>query len=98
MDSNQTVLVSLNIDNHPIRLRVTQKDEAQVMKAAELLNNRIEGFKRFGTSNPLDRISWASLDLAGEVLRQSSPNIQKNNNDDEALKVLEEIEALLSDI
>lgn len=98
MDSNQTVLVSLNIDNHPIRLRVAQKDEAQVLKAAELLNNRIEGFKRFGTSNPLDRLSWASLDLAGEVLRQSSPTSNKTNNDEDSLKVLEEIEALLSEI
>jgi|GEM_PF-228943 len=98
MDSNQTVLVSLNIDNHPIRLRVAQKDEAQVLKAAELLNNRIEGFKRFGTSNPLDRISWASLDLAGEVLRQTSSTSNKNNDDEHSLHVLEEIEALLSDI
>ncbi len=98
MDSNQTVLVSLSIDNHPIRLRVAQKDEAQVLKAAELLNNRIEGFKRFGTSNPLDRLSWASLDLAGEVLRQTSPLTPKTNNDEDSLKVLEEIETLLSHI
>ncbi len=98
MDSSQTVLVSLNIDNHPIRLRVAEKDEAQVMKAAELLNNRIEGFKRFGTSNPLDRLSWASLDLAGELLRQTSPSIPKTENDDNSLRVLEEIETLLSHI
>jgi hypothetical protein len=98
MDSNQTVLVSLNIDNHPIRLRVAQKDETQVLKAAELLNNRIEGFKRFGTSNPLDRISWASLDLAGEVLRQTTPTPLKTDHEDQSLLVLEEIETLLSDI
>lgn len=98
MDSNQTVLVSLNIDNHPIRLRVAQKDETQVLKAAELLNNRIDGFKRFGTSNPLDRLSWASLDLAGEVLRQTPPTPAKTENDSQALQTLEEIETLLSDI
>jgi len=98
MDSNQTVLVSLIIDNHPIRLRVAQKDESQVLKAAELLNNRIEGFKRFGTSNPLDRLSWASLDLAGEVLRQTPPLTPKTDNDEYSLKVLEEIETLLSHI
>jgi hypothetical protein len=43
-------------------------------------------------------LSWASLDLAGEVLRQTPPLTPKTDNDEDSLKVLEEIETLLSHI
>ena len=52
MDTNETVLITVKIDNRTMRLRVSKKDEEQVLAAVELLNKRIEGFKRFGSQTP----------------------------------------------
>ncbi len=69
METNETVLLSVVIDERTMRLRVAKNDEQQVLSAVELLNKRITGFRRFGSSDPMDRLSWAALDLAGEVVR-----------------------------
>jgi hypothetical protein len=95
MESNETILISVNIDNRPMRLRVSVQDEKQVLLASQLLNNRIEAFKRFGSNDPIDRLSWAALDLAGEVVRlpKETPEVNLPNVDD--LKLLQDIENLL---
>ncbi len=69
MDNNETVLLSVEIDSRPMRLRVAKKDEEQVLLAAQTLNKRIEAFRKFGANEPIDRLSWAALDLAGDVVR-----------------------------
>lgn len=69
MQANGTILINVNIDNRPLRLRVTLKDEEGVRLSAQVLNQRINAFKSFDTQDPLDRISWAALDLAGEIIR-----------------------------
>ncbi len=69
MEPNETVLLSVVIDERTMRLRVAKNDEQQVLSAVELLNKRIAGFRRFGSIDPMDRLSWAALDLAGEVVR-----------------------------
>jgi len=95
MESNETILISVNIDSRPMRLRVSVQDEKQVLLASQLLNNRIEAFKRFGSNDPLDRLSWAALDLAGEVVRlpKELPEVNPTNVDD--LQLLQDIENLL---
>lgn len=90
MESNETVLLTVSIDERQMRFRVAKNDEAHVLAAVELLNKRIAGFKRFGSSDPLDRLSWAALDLAGEVLRSEDKTAH-----DSSLKELNEIEQLL---
>ncbi len=94
MDNNETVLLTVNIDNRTMRLRVSKKDEAQVLAAVELLNKRIEGFKKFESNDPLDRLSWAALDLAGDVVRKESQTQQTAETDNH----LEEIEQMLASI
>ncbi len=99
MENNPTVLLSVNIDGRTMRLRVAKKDEKQVLLASELLNKRIDGFKRFGSTDPVDRLSWAALDLAGEIVRnpkQSNSPQSGSNNSDETEKVIAELEQLLS--
>ncbi len=94
MDTNETVLLTVKIDNRSMRLRVSKKDEAQVLAAVELLNKRIEGFKRFGSSDPVDRLSWAALDLAGDVVRHDRDASNAADTDEH----LDEIEQMLQTI
>lgn len=94
MDTNETVLLTVKIDNRTMRLRVSKKDEAQVLAAVELLNKRIEGFKRFGSSDPVDRLSWAALDLGGDVVRHDGDASNAANTDEH----LDEIEQMLHTI
>ncbi len=105
MESNPTVVLTVEIDGKPMRLRVVEADKDAVIGAAELLNKRIEGFKRFGTSDPMDRMSWAALDLAGDVYRgktqennvqraQSTPQTDLNSSNN---SLLEELESMLKD-
>ena len=54
-----------------MRLRVAVKDEEDVRLSAQVLNQRIGAFKSFQAQEPIDRLSWAALDLAGEVVRHS---------------------------
>lgn len=94
MDTNETVLLTVKIDNRSMRLRVSKKDEARVLAAVELLNKRIEGFKRFGSSDPVDRLSWAALDLAGDVVRHDGDASNAADTDEH----LDEIEQMLHTI
>lgn len=94
MDTNETVLLTVKIDNRSMRLRVSKKDEAQVLAAVELLNKRIEGFKRFGSSDPVDRLSWAALDLAGDVVSHDGDASNAADTDEH----LDEIEQMLHTI
>jgi hypothetical protein len=93
MEPNETVLLTVNIDARQMRLRVAQQDEAQVLSAVELLNKRIAGFRRFGSTDPMDRLSWAALDLAGEVVRGESTDTAIPND-----KELTDIEQLLDSL
>jgi hypothetical protein len=93
MEPNETVLLTVNIDARQMRLRVAQQDEAQVLSAVELLNKRIAGFRRFGSTDPMDRLSWAALDLAGEVVRSESADTEIPND-----KELTDIEQLLDSL
>lgn len=93
MEPNETVLLTVNIDARQMRLRVAQHDEAQVLSAVELLNKRIAGFRRFGSNDPMDRLSWAALDLAGEVVRSESADTEIPND-----KELTDIEQLLDSL
>ena len=93
MEPNETVLLTVTIDGRQMRLRVGKQDEAQVLSAVELLNKRIAGFQRFGSSDSLDRLSWAALDLAGEVVRGEKPMESESNE-----KELTEIEQLLDSL
>lgn len=93
MENNETVLLTVTIDERPMRFRVAKSDESQVLSAVELLNKRIEGFRRFGSSDPMDRLSWAALDLAGEVVRSERPQMIEPSN-----STLTEIEEILQSI
>jgi cell division protein ZapA (FtsZ GTPase activity inhibitor) len=92
MEQNETVLLTVTIDERQMRFRVAKSDEAQVLSAVALLNKRIEGFKKFGSNDPIDRLSWAALDLAGEVVRMEKPLQEINLSAD-----LTEIEGLLQE-
>lgn len=105
MESNPTVVITVEIDGKPMRLRVAETDKDSVIGAAELLNKRIEGFKKFGTSDPMDRMTWAALDLAGDVFRHK--NLENNDLpvqtstqtdlNDSSNELLEELESMLKD-
>jgi len=105
MESNPTVVITVEIDGKPMRLRVAEADKDSVIGAAELLNKRIEGFKRFGTSDPMDRMTWAALDLAGDVYRgksqdnnaQSTQSTTQTDLNDSNNELLEELESMLKD-
>lgn len=99
MDNNETVLLSVNIDGRTMRLRVAKKDEKQVLLASELLNKRIDGFKRFGSTDPVDRLSWAALDLAGEIVRnpKQTNSTASLDNSEETEKLIQELDQLLAD-
>lgn len=71
MLQNDTLLINVNIDNRAMRLRVAVKDEEDVRLSAQVLNQRINAFRSFNANEPLDRLSWAALDLAGDVVRHS---------------------------
>ena len=71
MQPNDSILINVNIDNRTMRLRVAVKDEEDVRLSAQVLNQRIGAFKSFQAQEPIDRLSWAALDLAGEVVRHS---------------------------
>lgn len=94
MDNNETVLLSVNIDTRPMRLRVANKDEQQVLLAAETLNKRIEAFRKFSANEPIDRLSWAALDLAGDVVRMQKGENQPKSQE-EIPPVLLKLESLL---
>lgn len=105
MESNQTEVITVEIDGKPMRLRVAETDRDSVIGAAELLNKRIEGFKKFGTSDPMDRMTWAALDLAGDVFRHKSldNNAQpiqtttQTDLHDSSNELLDELESMLKD-
>lgn len=97
MDNNETVLLSVEIDSRPMRLRVAKKDEEQVLLAAQTLNKRIEAFRKFGANEPIDRLSWAALDLAGDVVRSqnATPPVQQVQTPIEIPPILSQLESLL---
>jgi hypothetical protein len=97
MDNNETVLLSVEIDSRPMRLRVAKKDEEQVLLAAQMLNKRIEAFRKFGANEPIDRLSWAALDLAGDVVRSqnATPPVQQVQTPIEIPPILSQLESLL---
>ncbi len=80
MEPTDSILINVNIDNRPLRLRVAVKDEEDVRLSAQVLNQRVNAFRNFNAQEPIDRLSWAALDLAGEVVRNS-----KNHRGVEAL-------------
>jgi hypothetical protein len=89
---NDSILINVNIDNRTMRLRVAVKDEEDVRLSAQVLNQRIGAFKSFQAQEPIDRLSWAALDLAGEVVRHS----KSHRSQDELLEQeLTAIEGLL---
>jgi len=89
---NESILINVNIDNRAMRLRVAVKDEEDVRLSAQVLNQRINAFKSFHAQEPIDRLSWAALDLAGEVVRHG----KTHRNQDELLEQeLSDIERLL---
>lgn len=65
-----TILISVNIDSRPLKLRVAAAAEDDVKTAANMLNKKIDAFRNF-SQEPLDRISWAALDLAGDVVKNA---------------------------
>lgn len=65
-----TILISVNIDSRPLKLRVAASAEDDVKTAANMLNKKIDAFRNF-SQEPLDRISWAALDLAGDVVKNA---------------------------
>lgn len=71
MQPNDSILINVNVDNRAMRLRVAVKDEEDVRLSAQVLNQRIGAFRSFNAQEPIDRLSWAALDLAGEVVRHS---------------------------
>ena len=71
MEPTDSILINVNIDNRSLRLRVAVKDEEDVRLSAQVLNQRVSAFKSFNAQEPIDRLSWAALDLAGEVVRPS---------------------------
>ena len=92
MQPNDSILINVNIDNRTMRLRVAVKDEEDVRLSAQVLNQRIGAFKSFQAQEPIDRLSWAALDLAGEVGRYS----KSHRSQDELLEQeLTAIEGLL---
>ncbi len=98
MDNTETVLLSVEIDSRPMRLRVAKKDEEQVMLAAQTLNKRIDAFRKFGANEPIDRLSWAALDLAGDVVRSQNatpPVTQQVQTPLEIPPILTQLESLL---
>jgi len=96
MDNSETVLLSVEIDSRSMRLRVAKKDEEQVLLAAQTLNKRIDAFRRFSANEPIDRLSWAALDLAGDVVRsQNTPAIASNKGQEEIPAILLQLETLL---
>lgn len=96
MDNGETVLLSVEIDSRPMRLRVAKKDEEQVLLAAQTLNKRIDAFRRFSANEPIDRLSWAALDLAGDVVRsQNAPAVAANKAQEEIPPILLQLESLL---
>jgi hypothetical protein len=80
MEPTDSILINVNIDNRPLRLRVAVKDEGDVRLSAQVLNQRVNAFRNFNAQEPIDRLSWAALDLAGEVVRNNN-----NHRGDEAL-------------
>ena len=75
-----------------MRLRVAVKDEEDVRLSAQVLNQRINAFKSFHAQEPIDRLSWAALDLAGEVVRQGKSG---RNVEEHLEQEISAIEALL---
>lgn len=82
MQPNDSILINVTIDNRAMRLRVASKDEEDVRLSAQVLNQRIQAFSGFHAQEPIDRLSWAALDLAGEVVRHG----KSHRNQDELLE------------
>jgi hypothetical protein len=86
---NDSILINVNIDNRTMRLRVAVKDEEDVRLSAQVLNQRIGAFKSFQAQEPTDRLSWAALDLAGEVVRHSKSHRSQDELLDQELTAIE---------
>lgn len=98
MQTADTILISVNIDSRPLKLRVAAAAEDDVKTAAHMLNKKIDAFRNF-SQDPLDRISWAALDLAGDVVKNAknptlhTPSMPQNNMDfiDRELDAIEQL-------
>ncbi|MDA0686981.1 MAG: cell division protein ZapA [Bacteroidetes bacterium] len=91
MTTENSLLISVNIDDRILRLRVAPKDEQAVRMSAQLLNRRIDAFRSFQATEPIDRLSWAALDMAGDVLKQQRDNEKTAPAVEEELKALEQL-------
>ncbi len=67
------------MDSRPLKLRVPPQAEEALKSAASVLNNKIDAFRSYST-DPLDRISWAALDLAGDLVKNTNQPQPNNAN------------------
>ena len=91
MTTENSLLISVNIDDRILRLRVAPKDEQAVRMSAQLLNRRIDAFRSFQATEPIDRWSGAAFDWAGDVLKQQRDNEKTAPAVEEELKALEQL-------
>ncbi len=67
------------MDSRPLKLRVPPQAEEALRSAATVLNNKIDAFRTY-SADPLDRISWAALDLAGDLVKNPANHLPNNAN------------------
>ena len=83
------------MDSRPLKLRVPPQAEEALRSAASVLNNKIDAFRSYSTE-PLDRISWAALDLAGGLLKSNNhhPNNANTTPNEDLTELSQELAML----
>lgn len=79
MLNSDPILLTINVDSRPLKLRVPPQAEEALRSAATVLNNKIDAFRTY-SADPLDRISWAALDLAGDLVKNPANHLPSNAN------------------
>lgn len=93
MNPEEKIPVRIPIGNKLLPLRVARKNEEYTRLAGRMINNRMDAFKMFESTEEIDRLAWAALDFTTELVRiRSNEKIVDENID----KELAEIEDLLS--
>lgn len=95
MGENNDVRINVVIAGRSYRLNIDKTDEEKVRKAAALINDRVEEYKKIFTDK--DYLSWVSM-----ACIQFATTVVKNENDSEYKdqyldKQLDVIDALLNE-
>ena len=92
MSESDEIKISINVAERNYRLTIDKADEEKVMRAAEMINERVKEFKRVYTDKDyLSLVSMACIQFATTVAKYENDSAFKDQYLDKQLDVIDDL-------